>query len=61
MDKERFDRCGNCFKWMKSTLCPKEKNINGMNRGPNCNAPVCSQFVSKDAALAAIGKEARHG
>lgn len=36
--------CGDCDKWMKSSECPAEKNVNGRNHGPSCNAPKCSQF-----------------
>ena len=37
-------RCGNCFYWMKRGSCPKEKNVNGYNRGPSIDAPPCSKF-----------------
>ena len=39
-------RCGDCFNWMKSSRCPREKNINGMSRGPSMGAPVgaCPKF-----------------
>jgi hypothetical protein len=36
--------CGDCDNWMKSSECPAEKNVNGRNHGPSCNAPKCSQF-----------------
>jgi hypothetical protein len=38
-------RCGDCFKWNKSTLCPKEHNVNGMSRGPSCEGIICKDFV----------------
>lgn len=41
-------RCGDCDKWMKSSECPREKNVNGMTRGPSINAPICNQFVIKN-------------
>ena len=37
-------KCGDCFYWMKSNFCPKEKNVNGWNKGPNCNDIICSKF-----------------
>lgn len=38
------ERCGSCLFWMKSRECPREKNVNGMSRGPSCDASVCSKF-----------------
>jgi hypothetical protein len=43
-------RCGDCDKWMKSRLCPKEKNVNGRNHGPSCDTPKCGQFVEEKFA-----------
>lgn len=43
-------RCGDCNKWMKSRECPREKNVNGRNRGPSCNDFKCSQFVEEHHA-----------
>lgn len=37
--------CGHCDKWMKSSLCPFEKNINGRNRGPSMGSMACSEFI----------------
>ena len=37
-------RCGNCTKWMKSRICPKEKNVNGYSKGPSSEAAACSEF-----------------
>lgn len=37
-------RCGSCFYWMKSSLCPKEKHIKGRSHGPSCNAYPCDKF-----------------
>lgn len=39
-------RCGNCDFWMKSSLCPSERNINGMSRGPSGDGAPCSKFKS---------------
>lgn len=36
--------CGNCTRWMKSSECPAEKNVNGFSRGPSCNGPACGKF-----------------
>lgn len=38
-------RCGDCDLWMKSNLCPKEKNVQGISRGPSMKALACSAFV----------------
>lgn len=39
--------CGHCDKWMKSRVCPRERNVNGRNHGPSMKDPVCSQYVEK--------------
>lgn len=46
--------CGSCDKWMKSSECPREKNINGMSRGPSCKSPICGQFVWAASSLRLI-------
>lgn len=38
------DRCGSCFFWMKSRLCPREKNVGGMSRGPHSGEQACPKF-----------------
>ena len=42
-------RCGECYFWMKSRDCPRERNINGMSRGPSCDDSTCDKFKAKDA------------
>jgi len=42
-------RCGECYFWMKSRDCPRERNINGMSRGPSCDDSTCDRFKAKDA------------
>ncbi len=44
------NECGDCDKWMKSSLCPREKNVNGRNKGPSCGAYICGQFVETASA-----------
>jgi hypothetical protein len=39
------NRCGDCYNWMKSRLCPREANVNGRNRGPSGDAPICGKFI----------------
>lgn len=39
-------RCGNCDKWMKSSECPREKNVNGYSRGPSMSEWPCPQYVA---------------
>lgn len=36
--------CGDCSHWMKSSQCPKERNVNGRNRGPSCEDRICEKF-----------------
>ena len=43
-------RCGDCDKWMKSSLCPQERNVNGYTRGPSCEGLKCAQFVEAGSA-----------
>lgn len=38
-------RCGNCDKWNKSSLCPKEHNVKGYSRGPSSSAFPCNEFT----------------
>ena len=38
--------CGDCSYWMTSS-CPLEKNVNGYNRGPSMNDPICDIFCEK--------------
>lgn len=36
--------CGHCDKWMKSQECPKERNVNGRQKGPSIGDPRCDEF-----------------
>ena len=36
--------CGHCDFWMKSFLCPKERNVNGRNKGPSMSGITCNKF-----------------
>lgn len=38
-------RCGSCQHWMKSRICPREKNVNGYSRGPSCNDLPCDKYL----------------
>ncbi len=40
------DRCGDCQRWMCCT-CPREANVKGYSRGPNCGGIACSEFLRK--------------
>lgn len=42
--------CGDCDKWMKSYLCPKEINVNGFTRGPTKDAPICNLYEENHIA-----------
>jgi len=37
-------RCGDCYWWMKSRDCPRERNVNGRNRGPSMNDWPCGKM-----------------
>lgn len=43
-------RCGNCYWWMKSNSCPRERNVNGQNRGPSMNDLGCDKFQLTESA-----------
>ena len=40
--------CGHCFWWMKSGLCPKERNERGYSVGPSSRSPACSKFQREE-------------
>lgn len=44
-------RCGNCEHWMKSRTCPREHNVDGMTRGPSCNALPCPQHAMTPSTI----------
>ena len=46
--KIRSRRCGDCYFWMKSSLCPRETNVNGWNRGPSMDDWPCEKFMQKE-------------
>jgi hypothetical protein len=45
-------RCGDCDKWMKSSLCPAERHDmkRGRSVGPSCEGLICSQFVESESS-----------
>ena len=43
-EPKRLDHCGDCSKWMISSQCPQERNINGWNHGPSMSGPICAEF-----------------
>lgn len=43
-------QCGDCSKWMTSD-CPKEKNVNGRNRGPSMSEVICDKFSISFSAI----------
>lgn len=47
---DNFERreCGNCFYWMKSRMCPRERNVKGMTRGPSCSGLPCKKFAREE-------------
>lgn len=47
-------RCGSCRDWMKSRQCPREKNVDGVSKGPSMSAPACQQFARKVATQSLI-------
>lgn len=36
--------CGDCYWWMKSRDCPREKNVNGQTRGPSSGGFPCPKM-----------------
>lgn len=43
-------RCGDCKKWMCRT-CPREvQGKDGFQRGPDCEATICDQYIEKERA-----------
>jgi hypothetical protein len=52
-------KCGTCFWWMKSSFCPREKNVNGRNKGPSRGDLVmgCPQFYLDPRSKANFEKE----
>lgn len=49
-------RCGACNHWMKSRVCPREKNIGGMTRGPSSGSLACDQFSRSMSSIATQGR-----
>lgn len=45
------NHCGSCQHWMKSRDCPRERNVNGMSRGPSSGDYPCGKFAITDSAL----------
>ncbi len=59
---ESKSRCGSCYFWMKSSLCPREVHSNktGRSSGPNMNSPICQKFKMETNAAERINNmEAR--
>lgn len=46
--------CGACHFWMKSQECPRERNVNGWNRGPSSGDVPCGRFQSNAHHVAAV-------
>ena len=62
--------CGNCYFWMKSSLCPREtRNRQGRREGPHCNSLACEKFelenwvaeLKQDRMKAAADFALKHG
>lgn len=45
------NRCGDCYFWMKSRDCPRERNVNGMSHGPSAGGLPCSKMHETSASL----------
>ena len=39
-----MNKCGDCYYWMKSSECPRERNVKGRNRGPSISGSPCEKF-----------------
>lgn len=46
-------RCGDCYKWMHSNECPREKpgtgKHSGYSVGPHMDETICNQYVEKSS------------
>ena len=49
-------KCGDCYNWMKSSMCPREHNVRGQTTGPSCNGARCESFVWDGPIRAALDK-----
>jgi len=38
------EECGNCYKWMKKSMCPLEQN----GKKSSCSYPGCNNFITKE-------------
>lgn len=49
--RECGTQCGDCYKWMHSRECPRERpgtgKRSGYSVGPSMSEPICNQFVEK--------------
>ena len=44
------NHCGDCYKWMHSGECPREKRVKGRRVGPSCNEYICNQYIEKESS-----------
>jgi hypothetical protein len=49
--KEKIGSCGGCYFWMKSNDCPRERNINGWNKGPSMSDIKCDKFQRSPSSI----------
>ncbi len=52
-----MNKCGDCYWWMKSKDCPREKNVNGFSRGPSMSGIACGKFSSRQYPKAAVQRQ----
>ena len=52
-------RCGACQHWMKSRICPRERNVNGWNRGPSSESVPCDKFLITARSINTIANKRR--
>lgn len=45
LKRQATPHCGDCYYWMKSRDCPRERNVNGMSRGPSSGGLPCVKFL----------------
>jgi hypothetical protein len=38
------EECGNCYKWMKKSICPLEQS----GKKPSYNYPGCGEFITQE-------------
>jgi hypothetical protein len=49
-------KCGNCARWMKRGICPREHGVGDPRGGPSAGGLACGKYV-ENAAITAIHRD----